>query len=454
MITIKTYFKQKLHSTDLRSAKMKKNTIAMLVIRGVSIGISLLSAPIMLHHVDKADYGVLMTLTSIVAWVGMMDIGLGNGLRNKIPEYLAKKEIAKAQEVVSSCYAALAIYIGILIVAFLIANPFINWQSVLNSPGSNPIEIRNLAAVVFTTFCLQFLFNLVNSILFAYQVPAVQSLFAFLGQVLAFISLLVQIYCFDVTSVFQIGAVNCVMPLIVIIIGSIILFCGRLKEIAPSYKMVNLKSVGAILSLGVKFFVLQIITIVLFQANSIIITRTVGPEAVVEYNMAFKYISVITMIFTIIVTPIWSATTDAYVRQDFEWIKKTLLYIRKVCLLTILIGGLMVVVSPYIYNIWLGKGVIDIPLSTTSFVFLYISFEMLYKVYGTIINGTGKVYAQMIITGGIAIVYIPVAYLLGSLMGLLGVLVANTIVFFINYIWSKIQCNKILNGTANGFWNK
>ena len=170
--------------------------------------------------------------------------------------------------------------------------------------------------------------------------------------------------------------------------------------------------------------------------------------------MAFKYISVITMIFTIIVTPIWSATTDAYVRQDFEWIKKTLLYIRKVCLLTILIGGLMVVVSPYIYNIWLGKGVIDIPLSTTSLVFLYISFEMLYKVYGTIINGTGKVYAQMIITGGIAIVYIPVAYLLGSLMGLLGVLVANTIVFFINYIWSKIQCNKILNGTANGFWNK
>lgn len=160
------------------------------------------------------------------------------------------------------------------------------------------------------------------------------------------------------------------------------------------------------------------------------------------------------MIFTIIVTPIWSATTDAYVRQDFEWIKKTLLYIRKVCLLTILIGGLMVVVSPYIYNIWLGKGVIDIPLSTTSLVFLYISFEMLYKVYGTIINGTGKVYAQMIITGGIAIVYIPVAYLLGSLMGLLGVLVANTIVFFINYIWSKIQCNKILNGTANGFWNK
>ena len=64
---------------------MRKNTIAMLIIRGLSIFISLLFAPIMLHHVNRADYGVLMTLTSLVSWVGLMDVGLGNGLRNKIP---------------------------------------------------------------------------------------------------------------------------------------------------------------------------------------------------------------------------------------------------------------------------------------------------------------------------------------------------------------------------------
>ena len=97
---------------------------------------------------------------------------------------------------------------------------------------------------------------------------------------------------------------------------------------------------------------------------------------------------------------------------------------------------------------------IDINYSTTSLILLYISFEMLYKVYGTIINGTGKVFAQMILTGVIAIIYIPLAILLGKLFGLSGVLIANAIVFALNYLWSKVQCNKLISQTATGIWNK
>lgn len=114
----------------------------------------------------------------------------------------------------------------------------------------------------------------------------------------------------------------------------------------------------------------------------------------------------------------------------------------------------MVLASKFVYGIWLGKGTIDINYSTTSLILLYISFEMLYKVYGTIINGTGKVFAQMILTGVIAIIYIPLAILLGKLFGLSGVLIANAIVFALNYLWSKVQCNKLISQTATGIWNK
>lgn len=196
------------------------------------------------------------------------------------------------------------------------------------------------------------------------------------------------------------------------------------------------------------------ITIVLFQANSIIIAKVVSPEAVVEYNLAFKYVSLLTMIFNIAITPVWSATTDAYVRKDFAWIKKTLLQSKKICLVTISIGLVMLAVSNYVYSLWLGKGAIDISYYTTGLILLYISFEMLYKVYGTIINGTGKVFAQIIITGIIAIIYIPMAIIGGKLFGLSGVLISNVIVFMLNYVWSKIQCTKILKETAYGFWNK
>ena len=454
MFSIKTQIRKKFIGTDSRSKKMYKNTVAMIGIRGVSMILTLISAPIMLHHVDRADYGVLLTLTSIVGWVGYMDVGLGNGLRNKLPEFLAKGDFHSAKKIVSSCYVTLAIYVALIIVIFLMVSPFVDWLGVLNSPTSDAGEIRGLTNVVFIAFCIQFLFGLINSILFAYQMPAFQSLFTFVGQFIALIALVIQVYVFDVTSVLQIGAVNSMIPPLVLFLGSIGLFRTKLKEIAPSFKLFEFKSVGSILSLGLKFFVLQMITIVLFQANSIIIARVVSPEAVVEYNLAFKYVSLLTMIFTIVITPVWSATTDAYVRKDFAWINKTISLSRKVCIASIFIGVLMVLASKFVYGMWLGRGSIDISYSTTGLIFLYISFEMLYKVYGTIINGTGKVFAQIILTGVIAIIYIPLAILLGKLFGLSGVLIANAIVFALNYLWSKVQCNKLISQTATGIWNK
>lgn len=446
--------KNKYKNTDGRSKKMYKNTAIMVFIKGFSILISLMSAPIMLHHVNRADYGVLLTLTSIVGWVGMMDIGLGNGLRNKLPEMLAKGDLQGAKKAVSSSYAALTMYVGLLISIFLVSSSYIDWRNVLNSPMSDAEEINGLAAVVFIAFCVQFLLGLIVSILYAYQMPAANSLISFVSQVVTFIALIVQVYIFKVSSVFQIGAINCLIPPLIMLLATIFLFATKLREVAPTFKLIDFKYVSGILSLGVKFFILQIITIVIFQANSIIITRVVGPEAVVEYNMAFRYISVLTMFFNIMITPIWSATTDAYVRGDFAWIRKTLYLSRKICLIAIVGGILMTIFSKQVYTLWLGKGAIDISYTTTGLVCLYVSFEMLYKVYGTIINGTGKVFAQMVITGFIAICYVPLALLLGKILGLSGVLIANSAVFILNYLWSKVQCSKILNDTAYGFWGK
>ena len=451
---LKKHFKNKYKNTDGRSKKMYKNTAIMVFIKGFSILISLMSAPIMLHHVNRADYGVLLTLTSIVGWVGMMDIGLGNGLRNKLPEMLAKGDLQGAKKAVTSSYAALTMYVGLLISIFLVSSSYIDWRNVLNSPMSDAEEINGLATVVFIAFCVQFLLGLIVSILYAYQMPAANSLISFVSQVVTFIALIVQVYIFKVSSVFQIGAVNCLIPPLIMLLATIFLFATKLREVAPTFKMIDFKYVSGILSLGVKFFILQIITIVIFQANSIIITRVVGPEAVVEYNMAFRYISVLTMFFNIMITPIWSATTDAYVRGDFAWIRKTLYLSRKICLIAIVGGILMTIFSKQVYTLWLGKGAIDISYTTTGLVCLYVSFEMLYKVYGTIINGTGKVFAQMVITGFIAICYVPLALLLGKILGLSGVLIANSAVFILNYLWSKVQCSKILNDTAYGFWGK
>jgi len=439
---------------DDRTRKMKRNSISMLIVKGLSILVSLAYVPMMLKNVNRADYGVLLTLTSLVQWVAMLDIGLGNGLRNTLAKNLALQEYDKAKENVSSCYAALAIYVSAIVLVFLCVAPFFSWKSILNAPNNTESELLGLTIVVFVSFCLQFVVNLLTSILYACQKPAYTSYMMLTTQVVNFILVYIMIHAWGMTSILEIGSVTCLIPPVIIALFSLILFSTQLKHICPSFKSVHLKSVTSILSLGIKFFVLQIITIVLYQSNNIIITQTIGPEAVVTYNIAHKYMGMITMVFLIIISPVWSAATDAYVTSDFDWMKRTIQYLRKVFFCVFCIGLIMFLASKPVYSIWLGKDTVDVPYLITGLAFAACIFDNLYRIYGTFINGMGKLHLQMIITSVIAVVYIPMAVILGKRYGLSGVLLANTIVFATNYLWARIQCSKLVNQTAVGVWDR
>ena len=89
-----------------------------------------------------------------------------------------------------------------------------------------------------------------------------------------------------------------------------------------------------LMSIGLVFFIIQIGAIVLFSTN-IIITQIFGPKDVTVFNVTFKLFSVVTMVFSIIVVPLWSAYTDAYARNDFDWIKSTLSKMKQIWILSI-----------------------------------------------------------------------------------------------------------------------
>ena len=45
--------------------------------------ISLLLVPLTIDYLNPTQYGIWITLMSVIAWFNFFDIGLGNGLRNK-----------------------------------------------------------------------------------------------------------------------------------------------------------------------------------------------------------------------------------------------------------------------------------------------------------------------------------------------------------------------------------
>jgi O-antigen/teichoic acid export membrane protein len=79
--------------------------------------------------------------------------------------------------------------------------------------------------------------------------------------------------------------------------------------------------------------VIQLAGIVQYQAVNIIISRFFSSFSVTEYNIAYKYFSVLLMVFGIIMTPIWGAVSDAMAKNDYKWIHKIERQLLKVWLL-------------------------------------------------------------------------------------------------------------------------
>ena len=79
----------------------------------------------------------------------------------------------------------------------------------------------------------------------------------------------------------------CLIMLAVTIYG----FAKRYKKYAPSLPTVDFSLVNKIIGLGIKFFIIQIALLVIFQMTNIIISRNLGPESVTEYNVTYTYFS-------------------------------------------------------------------------------------------------------------------------------------------------------------------
>ena len=435
-----------------RSVKAKKNILASFVIKGLGIAISLVLVPLTINYINPSRYGIWLTLSSIVGWFSFFDIGFGNGLRNKLAEAKAKGEEELARIYVSTTYAILSIIIGVVLVLFLCVNPFVNWAKVLNTTPDMAGELSILVIIVFVFFCLRFVFQLINTVLSANQEPAKAAFFDFLGSLLS----LVIIFILTKTTsgnLILLGATFSLTPVLVLFVSSFWFYRRAYKRFAPSVKFVKFRYARNLMSLGIKFFVIQIAALVLFNTSNIIVTQLFGPAEVTTFNVAFKLFSIITMIFSIIALPLWSAFTDAYARNEFGWIRTTLSKMKMVWILLVILTFVLLFSSPWIYKLWVGKSV-SVPFALSAAMSSYVIVYVWQTIHVFFLNGIGKIRLQLYLVIFSGLINIPLAIFLGKKMGLVGITLTSTLLFTIMGIIFSIQTKRILNKTAVKIWDK
>lgn len=435
-----------------RSVAVKKNIVGSLFVKGCSIIISLLIVPLTLGYVSSDLYGIWLTLSSIIMWLNFFDIGFTLGLKNKLTEAIALGDMQRGKVLVSTTYfMMIAIFIPLCILLEMII-PHINWASFLNVTGNYNPDIIKTLHILAACLCAQMIVNVLTAVLAAYQKVALSSAFPVIGNFISlFIILLLTKYCPPSLSLLALAVST--IPIFVIIIASFILFSSSFKAVAPSWNFVKKKQIKDLFNLGSKFFLIQAQIVVLYQCTNILISNLSGPSDVTSYNIAYKYITISMMILTIIMAPLWPAFTEAYTKNDYSWMKNVY---NKMCKLW---GGLtvivilMIIVSPIVYQLWIGEKA-HVPLIMTVLIGIYTIVHSWDIIQVNMINGIGAIKLQTYMTLIGLIVHIPLSLFLGRYVSCYGVIISMIVINMIYSTTFTIQIRKILNKTAKGLWLK
>ena len=447
------HIKERYFHSSIRSKEATKNILMSFVARGISMVCSLLIVPVTISYVNPTRYGIWLTLSSIIGWILLFDFGLGNGLRNRFAEAMAVDNKELAKQYVSTTYFALGLIMLVFFLILFFINWFISWPTILNIDNSYSEELRQVFAIVSFFFCTSLVVNLFSTILTADQKPGLSAILGAVGQ---FFSLLI-IYFLTLTS--EGGLLNMALyysgvPMLVTLIASIFGFgVTRYKLFRPDLNSVRKGLVRSVMSLGIKFFIICVSMIFIFQMMNIIISRELGPNAVTEYNIAFKYFNILTTIILIIVTPFWSAFTDAYQKKDYQWMENSVKKLETVWLLSCIMALIMIVLSNLFYRVWVGDD-LDVNVSTTISIAIYVTLYNLAQIYMFMINGIGTVRIQLTIFLVFALVAWPFMTLLCRWQGLPGIVVVPSIVVLLQAVFGKIQIGKVIHCQATGIWLK
>lgn len=436
---------------DKRTGVVRKNILYSAFLKIVGLGCSLLIVPVTLDYLNKEIYGIWLTMSSILYWFSFFDVGLGNGMRNYLAEAFSKHDFDKARSYISTtlvlllCVALLIALISIIPVCILDMNRVFNTYSI---PGS---ELRKvlIVALVFT-FAL-FVVKNIGLVFVAMQRYAVNDFLGVAGNVLALFVIYILTKTTSSNLMYVVLAFTGI-PVLVFLLSAIPIF-KKYKNLRPTYKSIDCGLGLKIIGKGLGFFFIQITScLVIYGSSNLFITQFVGPSDVTVYNIAYKFFNLLAIGYTVVLSPMWNAYTDAYVKKDMGWIQTTFNKALRMWGISFAIGVVMLVFCSCFYSLWVGKAV-SVPFMLSVSVFLYIEMFNLNNCVTYLLNGLNKIRVQIYTSILFTVLYVVMVVMFGHAFGTVGIVLSMALCYGLMALIHFYQCRLLITQKAEGIWN-
>ncbi len=419
-----------------------KNVSLGVLYKILNMGIVFTTVPILLNYLEKEQYGLWVTIFSIVNIVFFVDAGIGNGLKTKLTEALSLKNYKLAREYISTAYIFIVVisFVILIIGSGLIFS--IDMQKLLNtSVGETYLKI-----ILITTLCMitiSFVLSLYKSFYYASQKSSKVELSTLLYQVIVLVLITLMLNYFSRNLLFV--AIVYGLSNITVGIAFTIMFFKKNKKIKPSIRFFSRDKIKDLVGLSLRFFFIQLCMIVIFTTDNVIISKLLGASEVTNYDIVYKLFQVVIIISIIAQDPLWSLYTDAYQKKDFKWIRKTLIRLNYLFILFICFVCTLFFVSKSVIKIWIQRDLL-LPDNLLLFMSLFVIVRVYGIIYMNFLNSVGKIKLQLNLYIIGAIINIPLSiYFVRYLnLGSSGVILGTIFSIIGMSVFLPIQTFKIL----------
>lgn len=434
-----------------RDKTIFKNLFFSSFFKAGNLLLELLIISIFVKNLGPEIFAIILLLFSILSILTLLDLGIPYSFQNLLT--ISKKEIHKSSYLITNSYYILICISIIMITLFFILNSFINWNNILSTNILNYHELTIVPIIFFTSFSFTIFIKLISYIFFGLQKSYLKDLLDFISKLLIFL------LAFFVSSIYKLeiiisSIIYCYVPILIMIIFTIWFFNKYDYTLLPIKKFKPIKYFKIFKS-SLSFFVLQLSAAIMFFCDNIIISRLINTTEITTYQVTGKYYSVVYIFFAFLLVPMWASYTDAFKEKDYKWIIRIVKFQKKIILFLIFISFLMLYLSDFFFNIWLGNKIEIEKILSYCWIFFVIArcYQSLFVVF---LNGINILKINLILSIFAIVLNIPLSiYLIKYLnYNSAGAILASGIFLLFSGIILHYQYYKIINNSAKGIWLK
>lgn len=403
-------FKKKIINNDLLL-----NIFSNFFFKGIGISLSFISVPLVLKYLEKESYGLWLLILSITGWIYTFDVGLGNGLKNRIAESIAKKNSNDTKDYIATAYFFITIISIIFFIIIFYLFKMINLNSILNINFIDKETLSKIFIINIAFVCLNFILSICNNIFLGAQKSYLTSVNNVISQLLN-ITFILMLQYLKYKSLVYISIFYGLSISLSHIILTIYFFIKE-KQFISTFKNIKTSKLKLLFGIGGKIFLVQIAGFLIFSTDNFIISYFLGTEKVAEYNVVYKLFSIPIIILSLMTGPIWPAVTKAFHENNVEWIKELLKKMNKIFIIICIGILLMTIIAKPFIKIWT-VGMITVEIELVIALALSSVLTCYSNIYSSIIFGIHINNKIVILSWIQAILNLVVSYVAIKYLGL------------------------------------